>query len=80
MTVKDIWDNQDNVDFYQNIPINKLAEISEVCGLDSCCDVKAILPYLLEESSILEIGSGYGRVINYLQKKISKSIFCTREK
>ena len=61
------WENRDNVSFYEILPIEGFQEIASVCGLDTCCDVSAILSHLIDASSILEIGSGYGRVLSFLQ-------------
>jgi SAM-dependent methyltransferase len=62
------WSNKDNFDFHANIPIDLLKEYAVMGGLDTCCDVELLLPYINKASSILEIGAGYGRVLEYLLK------------
>lgn len=55
-----------NNEFYEKIGEQRLAEIANLAGLDNCCDVKLIQSHLKPEHAILEIGAGYGRVLNYL--------------
>jgi SAM-dependent methyltransferase len=61
------WTNASNVSFYQQVPIHYLKELAAKVGLDDCCDVKAIRShYVANASSILEVGPGFGRVLNYI--------------
>lgn len=62
----DSWENSDVATFYENIPAEKLREIAIKGGFDNCCDIELIKEVVLSSRSILDVGSGYGRVINYL--------------
>jgi len=62
------WHNKDNNAFYETVKVEGLKELAEKGGLASCCDVKALEPYWSQAQSILEVGAGYGRVIDYLLK------------
>jgi SAM-dependent methyltransferase len=60
------WCNIDNAPFYENISVEELKEVSEKGGLDDCCDVAQVKRICEKAESILEVGSGYGRVCSYL--------------
>ena len=60
------WSNKDNLLVYEKTPIFKLKECAAISGLDSCCDLRLIHQYIQRSSSILEIGAGAGRVLDYL--------------
>lgn len=61
-----LWRNYLNVDFYETLPPEGLIKASQNVGLDTCCDLKLIEKYINNATSILDIGPGYGRVINYI--------------
>ncbi len=52
-----------NLEFYQNIKIPKFKEIADLQGFNTCPDLRILYPYLKDAQRILEIGSGYGRVV-----------------
>jgi len=60
------WSNCNNAAFYEETPANVFMEFAARGGIDSCCDLELIKPYLDQAKSILEVGAGYGRVIDYL--------------
>jgi phospholipid N-methyltransferase len=60
------WSNSDNFKFYQNMPLEDFYQGAIEGGLDNCCDIEAIIKYINQASSILEVGAGYGRVLDYL--------------
>lgn len=60
------WSNLENNKFYEELNTDGLKKFAEIAGLNSCCDLKNITQYLFESQSILEVGTGYGRVIDYL--------------
>jgi SAM-dependent methyltransferase len=62
------WSNTDNNAFYENLKAEGLKEIAENGGLASGCDIELLRPYWSKATSILEVGAGYGRVIDYLLK------------
>jgi SAM-dependent methyltransferase len=66
---KYLWKNSDNATFYEKIPINIIKQYAKARGIDNCCDLELIqktMPGIFDQGKILEIGAGYGRVLNYL--------------
>lgn len=66
MIEKKILSNLLNIEFYETLSLEGLVEASKKVGLDTCCDLELIKDYINNAFSILEIGPGYGRVINYI--------------
>lgn len=62
------WTNQNNARFYENISIQEVKTLSIEGGLEDGCDLDLIKDYIDNAPSILEVGAGYGRVLNYLFK------------
>jgi phospholipid N-methyltransferase len=60
------WNNSENNTFYERVNADGLKKLAEQAGLASCCDIELIKPYWSHAQSILEVGAGYGRVIDYL--------------
>lgn len=60
------WKSHHNIEFYETLPPEELIKASQNVGLDTHCDLKLIKKYIKKSTSILEIGPGYGRVINYI--------------
>jgi SAM-dependent methyltransferase len=50
------------------MPIDCFKQKAVQGGLDNGCDVKAIKKYIKNAKSILEVGAGYGRVLNHIIK------------
>lgn len=63
------WRNHDNASFYDALPIKDFMKVAEVRGLDTGCDVELAMSLLPNAQSLLEVGAGYGRVLNHLIKK-----------
>lgn len=62
------WTNSHNVDIYNKMPLDYFKKEAINGGLDNGCDVKAISKYVKSSRSILEVGAGYGRVLDYIIK------------
>jgi len=62
------WSNSDNILTYQKIPLNIFKKTAIAGGLDNGCDVKALKKYIQNAKSILEVGAGYGRVLDHIIK------------
>jgi len=62
------WNNSDNALLYKKIPLNYFRREAIQGGLDNGCDIKAIKKYIKNAKSILEVGAGYGRVLNHIIK------------
>jgi SAM-dependent methyltransferase len=58
--------NDVNKEFYDNITVDILKELAIIGGFDSCPDLKIIYPSISGSKSIIELGAGYGRSIDYL--------------
>lgn len=60
------WTNTDNKQLYEKMPLEFFRSVAAQGGLDNGCDIKAISNYIHAANSILEIGAGYGRVLDSL--------------
>lgn len=68
------WSNHDNRDFYEGILKTEFKHFAAMGGLDDCCDVRLIDKHLKPTDAVLEVGAGYGRVLDYLIKKKFKNL------
>jgi 2-polyprenyl-3-methyl-5-hydroxy-6-metoxy-1,4-benzoquinol methylase len=57
------WTNADNKLFYENLSFDDYQKYLSLAGLTNNPDIELIKDYILSASSILEVGPGYGRVI-----------------
>jgi cyclopropane fatty-acyl-phospholipid synthase-like methyltransferase len=69
------WNNHDNAKFYNTLLVEDFKKLAKLAGLESCPDVELILPHLKPDSVILEVGAGYGRVLNCLINKGFKNLY-----
>lgn len=60
------WSNDDLVNYYNNFPTDNLKKLPIIGGFASGEDVKLILPCINMARTILEVGAGYGRVVNHI--------------
>ncbi len=60
--------NESNIAFYDFIKPEGLKKFTIKAGLATDCDMSVLKPYWFNAISILEIGAGYGRAIDYLLK------------
>ena len=58
--------NKQNDDFYENTSPFDMEVFSEKGGIANFCDIKKIFDYIKDAKSILEVGAGYGRVVDGL--------------
>ena len=74
----DVWLNADNELMYENLPINIFEKLAALSGIDDNKDIDAIYDkYIRDAESILELGAGYGRVVDEVLKRgYSKHITC----
>lgn len=63
------WTNKCNSPFYDALPIDVFRDIAGTCGLSSGCDLDVLDAHISGAKSVLEIGAGYGRVIDHLVRK-----------
>ncbi len=59
------WSNKDNNAFYEAVKADGLKGFAQVGGLKTY-DMDILKPYWSQAQAILEVGAGYGRVIDYL--------------
>lgn len=70
-----MWNNADNRDFYENVPVEALQEFIITGGLRNNIDLELAYPAIQKSANIIEIGAAYGRVIDFLlEKKFKGSI------
>ena len=60
------WCNSDNDRFYSEIKAEGLKKLAAKAGLSKGCDVQKLQPHWINAKTILDVGSGYGRVVNSL--------------
>lgn len=61
-----LWRNRDNAAIYRHMPLHAFVNFAKASGLHHCADLAIIQPYITTAHSIMELGAGYGRVIQYL--------------
>ena len=61
--------NDKNLLFYKNIGLSPFMELSDKGGFSSYKDMELIAPYISDNASILELGAGFGRCLEYFVKK-----------
>ena len=60
------WSNIDNNNFYEKLASNGLEDIANQGGIATGCDVLYVKDFWENAKNILDVGSGYGRVIDCL--------------
>jgi SAM-dependent methyltransferase len=63
-----LWSYLDNREFYEKISLHGFIELLRLSGLTANQDVALISGYIMKAKSILDIGGGFGRVINACQQ------------
>jgi SAM-dependent methyltransferase len=58
------WTNHDNKEFCEKLSLHGFLDLLRISGLTNNPDVSLITDYINSANSILEIGGGYGRVVN----------------
>lgn len=61
--------NEKNLDFYNNLGVNTFKDLAIAGGFSTFKDLEQIYPIIKNSSSILELGAGYGRCIEFLLEK-----------
>lgn len=60
------WRNVDNAEYYESIPIATFKKYAVLGGFQSGCDIDMFFEFIKNANSVLEIGAGYGRVLENL--------------
>src|SRR5688500_3720491 len=67
--------NDKNLDFYNKLGVDPFKELAIRGGFNTYVDLDLIYPYVKSAASILELGAGYGRCIDFfLNKKFKGTI------
>lgn len=61
--------NNQNFDFYNKLGVDPFKQLAIIGGFNTCMDMELAYPYFNNARTILEIGAGYGRCIDYLLEK-----------
>lgn len=67
--INTVLTNDKNFLFYENIGVDTFKDLAEKGGFSTYHDLELAFPFIKSADSILEIGAGYGRCIDYLRKK-----------
>ncbi len=65
---QDLIHNDGNQDFYNFIKIEKFKEFTAITGFDTSPDVNILFPLIAQKTPLVELGAGYGRVVDSLLK------------
>jgi SAM-dependent methyltransferase len=72
--------NDNNLDFYSKMGVNPFKELAVMGGFSTFIDLELIYPYIKFSNSILELGAGYGRCLDFfLQKKFTGKIIAIEQ-
>lgn len=58
--------NELNLEFYDNLGVDPFKLLAEVGGFNTYTDMELVYPHIKNAKSILELGAGYGRCIDFL--------------
>ncbi len=58
-----------NLEFYRLMKLEKFKQFAELLGLDTGADLEIIYPLIQKSNSVVELGTGYGRVVDTLFRK-----------
>jgi SAM-dependent methyltransferase len=61
--------NDKNLAFYNNLGVDPFRQLSQIGGFDTWSDLEIIWPYISDAESIVELGAGYGRCLDFFLKK-----------
>lgn len=72
--------NDNNLEFYSKMGVDPFKDLAVMGGFSTFIDLELIYPYIKFSNSILELGAGYGRCIDFfLQKKFSGDIIAIEQ-
>ena len=61
--------NDKNIDFYNKLGVEPFQKLSKVGGFDSWVDLEIVYPFIDTATSIMELGAGYGRCLDFFLAK-----------
>jgi len=72
--------NDQNINFYDNLGVDPFKKLSEIGGFNTYVDLEVIYPFIERANSILELGAGYGRCLDFFLGKNFKGRLIAVEK
>lgn len=67
------YNNDYDLKFFNQISHDDFINLAETCSVDDNCDIAQTMPYIKPNSTILDFGAGYGRVIEFLTRHLPKA-------
>lgn len=61
--------NDSNKIFYNTVPLEVFQSLTQQGGFVDCLDLKLIEKHIASSSSVMEVGAGYGRCVDFLLAK-----------
>ncbi|MFL5729137.1 MAG: class I SAM-dependent methyltransferase, partial [Cytophagaceae bacterium] len=61
--------NEKNFDFYRNLGVDPFKKLAAIGGFSSYTDLELSFPFIKNSQSILELGAGYGRCLDFFIAK-----------
>lgn len=61
--------NDQNFDFYNKLGVDPFRELAVRGGFSTFVDMELIYPYIKDSATILELGAGYGRCVEFFLQK-----------
>lgn len=58
--------NDSNKIFYNKVPLDVFESLTQQGGFDQCVDLELIKSYLPTSASVMEVGAGFGRCVDFL--------------
>lgn len=68
-TIKPKWSNLQNKIYYDKLSPEEFISISHKTGFEDNRDVALVYPYIVNAHSLVELGAGFGRVLDYLMNQ-----------
>ncbi|MDB5257105.1 MAG: hypothetical protein JWM14_1800 [Chitinophagaceae bacterium] len=61
--------NDSNKKFYNTVPLDVFQSLTRQGGFDECIDLELIEKHIAASATIMEVGAGYGRCVDFLLTK-----------
>jgi SAM-dependent methyltransferase len=72
--------NEKNFEFYKNLGVDPFKKLAVLGGFNSYTDLELCFPYFQHAQSILELGAGYGRCLDFfIEKKFKGKLLAVEQ-